>query len=105
MTPTVNRDTRTEVAIILYYHIMGVNNKAVSKLIELKTGFNQHTPQKCRQRIDFTREKDFPQPRPWDKEEIGKEIPNLVDRDTFLHLTNIDAACESILAKVGPIHH
>ena len=105
MVHTLGRATRPEVAIMLYYHIKDVNDKAVSEILELKTGFDEFTPKDCRQRIDFIREEDFPRKdRHWDCEGIGQKISELVDRDAFLHLTNIDAACESILAKVGPFH-
>ena len=92
-------------ALILYYHMMEVKDKAISELIELKIGVDKHTPTDCRQRIEFTRKEDFPSKhRPWNYEGIGQEISEHVDRDTFLHLTEIDAACESLLIKAGRIY-
>ena len=103
MPSRLRRTTPNVIALILYYHALEVNDKAISELIELKTGVHQkHTPNECRHRTEFTREVDFPRKgRSWDFEGIGQEISELVDRDTFLALTLIDKACASLLVKVG----
>lgn len=101
MPSDLKRATPEVMAVILYYSNMGVEDKVVSKLIELKTGVDNHTAL----RIISTRDKDFPRKnRPWNLEGIGQEISEHVDRDTFLDLTKINVACESILLKAGSIH-
>ena len=105
MPSSLKRATPKVVALILYYHTMEVKDKAISELIDLKLGGHKHRPTDCRNRIEFSRDEDFPRNRrPWNHEGIGQEIAEHVDRDTFLHLTKIDADCESVLVKAGPIH-
>ena len=100
MPSILRRAPPNVIALILYYGKLGVKAAAVSELIDLKIRAHKHTPAECRQRIEFAYKEDFPRKgRPWDFDGVGQEISELVDRDTFLLLTEIDSACESILLK------
>ena len=86
--------------IVLYYTIMQVNDRAVTELIHLKTGETKFSHRQCRERIEFTEKRFDRKAGDWDADEVGREIAQHVDLDTFLKLTEIDRACEKELGKV-----
>lgn len=88
------------VATILYFGILGVDDNAVSKLVELKFGIKV-SPDDCRERLNFASLTLPQQGIPWTAAGVGEYITNFTTLDTFITITGIDGECKTVLGKAS----